>query len=84
VSELLTAARAAARAASTLLRDARPDRIKSKSSPRDLVTEWDVKSEEVIRRVLEEHAPGIPVIGEVGASATRRASTGSSIRSTAP
>jgi myo-inositol-1(or 4)-monophosphatase len=66
VSELLTAARAAARAASTLLRDARPDRIKSKSSPRDLVTEWDVKSEEVIRRVLEEHAPGIPVIGEEG------------------
>jgi myo-inositol-1(or 4)-monophosphatase len=66
VSELIVAARAAARAASTLLRDARPDRITSKTNARDLVTEWDVKSEEVIRRVLEEHAPGIPVVGEEG------------------
>jgi len=66
VSDLLVAARAAARAASTLLRDARPDRVKSKSNPRDLVTEWDVKSEELIRRVLEEHAPGVPVVGEEG------------------
>lgn len=63
---LLAAASAAARAASDLLREARPDRIKSKSSPRDLVTEWDMKSEELIRKVLEEHAPGIPVIGEEG------------------
>ena len=64
--DLLVAASAAARAASTLLRDARPDRVKSKSNPRDLVTEWDVKSEELIRRVLEEHAPGITVVGEEG------------------
>jgi myo-inositol-1(or 4)-monophosphatase len=63
---LLDAARAAARAAQILLRDARPDRVKSKSNPRDLVTEWDVKAEDVIRRVLEEHAPGIPVVGEEG------------------
>lgn len=66
MSELIVAARAAARAAATLLRDARPDRVKSKSNPRDLVTEWDVKSEELIRNVLEEHAPGVPVIGEEG------------------
>jgi myo-inositol-1(or 4)-monophosphatase len=66
VSELLVAAREAARAASALLRDARPDRITSKSNARDLVTEWDVKAEDVIRRVLEEHAPGIPVVGEEG------------------
>lgn len=66
MSELLAAARAAARAAAELLRDARPDRIKSKSNPRDLVTEWDVRSEEVIRRVLAAHAPGIPVVGEEG------------------
>ena len=66
MSELLVAARAAARAASTLLRDARPDRIKSKTNPRDLVTEWDVRAEEEIRRVLQEHAPGIPVVGEEG------------------
>jgi myo-inositol-1(or 4)-monophosphatase len=63
---LLPAASAAARAASELLREAKPDRINSKSSPRDLVTEWDTRSEELIRRVLEEHAPGIPVIGEEG------------------
>ena len=66
MSELLAAARAAARAAASLLRDAKPDRITSKSNPRDLVTEWDVKAEEVIRRVLEEHAPGIPIVGEEG------------------
>ena len=66
MSDLLVAASAAARAAAALLRDARPDRVKSKSNPRDLVTEWDVKSEELIRRVLEEHAPGLPVIGEEG------------------
>lgn len=69
MSELLIAATAAARAAATMLRDARPDRITSKSNPRDLVTEWDVKSEEVIRRVLEQHVPGVPVIGEEGGGA---------------
>ena len=67
--ELLVAASAAARAAAELLRDARPDRVKSKSSPRDLVTEWDVRSEELIRKVLEQHAPGVPVIGEEGGGA---------------
>ena len=66
LGDLVIAARAAARAAAELLRDARPERLKSKSSPRDLVTEWDVRSEELIRRVLEEHAPGIPVVGEEG------------------
>jgi myo-inositol-1(or 4)-monophosphatase len=67
--ELITAARAAARAAAALLRDARPERLKSKSNPRDLVTEWDVRSEELIREVLAEHAPGVPVIGEEGGGA---------------
>jgi len=66
MSDLLLAASAAAHAAEKLLRDVRPDRVKSKSNPRDLVTEWDVKSEELIRQVLEQYAPGIPVIGEEG------------------
>ena len=64
--EGIVAARAAARAAAELLREARPEQIRSKSNPRDLVTEWDLRSEERIRAVLEEHAPGIPVLGEEG------------------
>jgi myo-inositol-1(or 4)-monophosphatase len=66
VSEYLAAARAAARAARELLRTARPEQVRHKRNPRDLVTEWDVRSEETIRAVLEEHAPGIPVLGEEG------------------
>ena len=63
-SELLAAACAAARAASELLRDARPEDIRDKGNPRDLVTEWDLRSEEMIRRVLAERTPGIAVLGE--------------------
>ncbi|MBA3394831.1 MAG: inositol monophosphatase [Deltaproteobacteria bacterium] len=66
VAELLAAAQAAARAASHLLKTARPHQIRSKSNPRDLVTEWDVRSEELIRRVLGERVPGVPVVGEEG------------------
>jgi len=65
-ADLLAAARAAATAARELLHGVRPDRVSSKRNPRDLVTEWDVRSEQLIRRVLEEHAPGVPVIGEEG------------------
>jgi len=62
----MEAARAAARAASELLRDVRPQDVRGKGNPRDLVTEWDLRSEDVIRRVLAEHTPGIPVLGEEG------------------
>jgi myo-inositol-1(or 4)-monophosphatase len=62
--ELLAAAQVAARAASKLLQTARPEAIREKANVRDLVTEWDLRSEELIRTVLEEHAPGIPVLGE--------------------
>jgi len=65
-AELLEAARAAARAASALLSDARPQDVRGKGNPRDLVTEWDLRSEDVIRRVLAEHTPGIAVLGEEG------------------
>jgi len=64
--ELAETARVAARAARDLLRTARPERVRAKGNPRDLVTEWDVRSEETIRAVLDERAPGIPVLGEEG------------------
>jgi len=64
VTELLDTARAAVRAASDLLATARPQAIKTKSNPRDLVTEWDVRSEELIRKTLEERTPGVPILGE--------------------
>jgi myo-inositol-1(or 4)-monophosphatase len=63
-SELLAAARAAAQAACELLRDAQPQDVRAKGNPRDLVTEWDLRSEDVIRRVLAERTPGIAVLGE--------------------
>lgn len=66
LAALHEAAVAAARAASALLVTARPEAIRTKGKPRDLVTEWDLRSEELIRRVLEERLPGIPVLGEEG------------------
>jgi myo-inositol-1(or 4)-monophosphatase len=62
--DALAAAGAAARAASALLRDARPADVRTKGNPRDLVTEWDLRSEDVIRSVLAERTPGVPVLGE--------------------
>jgi myo-inositol-1(or 4)-monophosphatase len=47
-----------------LLRGAQASQIRGKTNPRDLVTEWDVRSEECIRRVLGELTPGVPVLGE--------------------
>jgi myo-inositol-1(or 4)-monophosphatase len=66
VSELRAIASTAARAAADLLRDAHAHAIRSKTNPKDLVTEWDLRSEEAIRAVLAEHTPGIPVLGEEG------------------
>jgi myo-inositol-1(or 4)-monophosphatase len=74
VSELLAIASTAVRAAAHLLRDARPETIRDKGNPKDLVTEWDLRSEDAIRAVLAERTPGIPVLGEEGggADAARR------------
>lgn len=66
LTDLLGTATAAARAAATLLRTARAEDIRSKTNPRDLVTEWDTRSEELIREVLAARAPGIPILGEEG------------------
>jgi myo-inositol-1(or 4)-monophosphatase len=65
-NELLATARAAVTAAQELLAHARPSEIRGKSNPRDLVTEWDTRTEELIRDVLAQRAPGIPVLGEEG------------------
>jgi myo-inositol-1(or 4)-monophosphatase len=70
LEEMLDVASAAARAASELLVTARASEIRSKGNPRDLVTEWDLRSEELIRKVLEERAPGIPVLGEEAGQGT--------------
>lgn len=64
--EMLEVAAAAARAAAELLRGAQAEHVTSKGNPRDLVTEWDLRSEDTIRRVLEERSPGIPILGEEG------------------
>jgi myo-inositol-1(or 4)-monophosphatase len=64
LGELLDAARAAANAAAELLRDARPEQVRSKDGRHDLVTEWDLRAEDTIRRVLGERTPGVPVLGE--------------------
>ena len=61
---MIEAARAAAKAAADLLRGAQAEHVRAKGAPHDLVTEWDVRSEEVIRKVLAEHTPGVPVLGE--------------------
>jgi myo-inositol-1(or 4)-monophosphatase len=66
VKDFVETARAAVDAASALLANARPDEIRSKGNPRDLVTEWDVRTEELIRGVLEARAPGVPILGEEG------------------
>ena len=61
---MIEAARSAVRTAAELLRGASASDIRFKGTPRDLVTEWDVRSEDAIRKAL---APtGIAVLGEEG------------------
>lgn len=66
--EQLAIALAVAREAAALIRGAGGEvgRITTKSNLRDLVTEWDTRSEALIRRRLEELAPGVPILGEEG------------------
>jgi myo-inositol-1(or 4)-monophosphatase len=62
--DALDVARAVARAAAELLAPARPAEVRDKGNPRDLVTEWDLRAEELIRRELAVRMPGVPVLGE--------------------
>jgi myo-inositol-1(or 4)-monophosphatase len=65
-AELLETARVAALTAAALLANARAEEIRAKGNPRDLVTEWDLRSEAVIRATLEARAPGIAILAEEG------------------
>ena len=51
---LLALARAVAAEAAALLAGVRADRVRAKGNPRDLVTEWDPRSEQTIREQLPE------------------------------
>ena len=66
LAQFLDTTRATARAAAALLATARPHEIRGKGNPRDLITEWDLRAEELIRRELAARAPGVPVLGEEG------------------
>jgi myo-inositol-1(or 4)-monophosphatase len=59
---MIELARSAVRAAAQLLRGATAADIRAKGTPRDLVTEWDLRSEDTIRTALEPS--GIAVLGE--------------------
>ncbi len=61
---MLAVAAKAARAASELLKGAQASAVRSKTHVRDLVTEWDLRSEQTIRDVLAD--TGFPVLGEEG------------------
>jgi myo-inositol-1(or 4)-monophosphatase len=74
--ELLEAARHAARVASHVLAGAKPSDIRSKKNARDLVTEWDLRSEAAIREALEARAPGIAILGEEGGESQGTAGSG--------
>lgn len=55
-------ARSAARNAASILHEVTARDIRHKGNPRDLVTEWDLRSEDTIRMTLEPS--GIAVLGE--------------------
>jgi myo-inositol-1(or 4)-monophosphatase len=61
---LLDIARDVVADAAVMLRQARPDEIRSKGNPKDLVTEWDTRCEERIRGALAARTPALPLQGE--------------------
>lgn len=61
---LLAHAQTAASAAATAIGRVRRVTFATKTTASDLVTEYDVRSEEAIRRALGDATPEIPVVGE--------------------
>jgi fructose-1,6-bisphosphatase/inositol monophosphatase family enzyme len=57
LDDALALALAVARDAADLLRGVRPAQIRGKTEPRDLVTEWDERAEELIRGALAKATP---------------------------
>lgn len=71
--ELVALAERLARAAGTLVREGRPDRVDvaaTKSSPMDVVTQMDLASEALLRELLAEHRPLDGILGEEEAPVT--------------
>ena len=66
LDDALAIARAVAGEAAALLRGARASEIRTKDDPTDLVTEWDTRSEALIRAAFARATPDIPVVGEEG------------------
>ncbi|GAB4519356.1 MAG: inositol monophosphatase family protein [Haliangiales bacterium] len=64
--EVLAIARQIAAEAAEFLRGSAGNvgRIDSKSTPQDLVTEWDRKTEDLIRERLQQLTPDVPMLGE--------------------
>ncbi|HVK78422.1 MAG TPA: inositol monophosphatase family protein [Kofleriaceae bacterium] len=75
LDDALGIARTVADEAAVLLRGVRASEIRTKTDPTDLVTEWDTRTEELIRARFAALTPAIPVLGEEGggdAAAARR------------
>jgi myo-inositol-1(or 4)-monophosphatase len=64
--EALAATTARSAAALVTATYGRPDPVGQKSSPTDVVTQTDLRTEELIRRLLREATPGAGVLGEEG------------------
>ncbi len=65
-AEALDIARAVAGEARELLRGASARDIRTKSTFKDLVTEWDTRAEELIVDRLSARTPAVPILGEEG------------------
>jgi myo-inositol-1(or 4)-monophosphatase len=65
-AELERIAANAARAAAALVTAAygHPDTLARKSSPTDVVTQTDLRAEDLVRRLLREQTPGCGIVGE--------------------
>lgn len=66
LDDALALALAVAADAAASLRGVRPSEIRTKGDPRDLVTEWDTRTEARIRAALAAATPAIPMLGEEG------------------
>lgn len=66
LDEALAIARRVAAEAAATLRGVRAADVRTKSDPRDLVTEWDPRIEDLIRARLAALTPAIPMVGEEG------------------
>jgi myo-inositol-1(or 4)-monophosphatase len=66
LARALEVARTVAAEAAELLREAAGNigRVAHKGNPRDLITEWDTRTEDLIRARLAELTPGVPLLGE--------------------